>query len=42
MAKGVHETLLKIIAEQGGVDSAGAEKYLATLVSTNRYVRDVN
>ena len=41
MAKDVHETLLKIIAEQGGFDSAGAEKYLADLVSTNRYVRDV-
>lgn len=41
MAEDIHETHLKIIAEQGGFDSAGGEKYLAILVSTNRYVRDV-
>ena len=41
MAKDVHVTLLRIIAEQSGRDLAHAEESLRGMVKTGRYLRDV-
>ncbi len=41
MAKDVHATLLRIIADQAGTDEAGAVQYLRGLQQAGRYLRDV-
>ncbi len=41
MAKDVHNTLLEIIAEQGGLSTEQAEDYLKTLRVSKRYQKDV-
>jgi sulfite reductase (NADPH) flavoprotein alpha-component len=41
MAKDVHATLLRIIAEQAGVDEAGAKAELDAIRRDGRYLRDV-
>ena len=41
MAKDVHSTLLRIIAEQGRVGEQGAEEYMSRLKAEKRYRRDV-
>lgn len=41
MAKDVHETLLKIIEQEGGMNRAEAEVYMDNLKAANRYQRDV-
>ena len=41
MAKDVHETLLTIIEQEGGLNRAEAEAYLDNMKAANRYQRDV-
>lgn len=41
MAKDVHQTLLDIIANEGGMSAAQAEDYVAALKKEKRYQRDV-
>jgi sulfite reductase (NADPH) flavoprotein alpha-component len=41
MAKDVHNTLLDVIAEQGGLTAEQAEEYLKSLRSNKRYQKDV-
>ncbi|WP_225421548.1 assimilatory sulfite reductase (NADPH) flavoprotein subunit [Sphingomonas parva] len=41
MARDVHETLIRIVAEQGRVDRDTAEAYVRNLASDHRYQRDV-
>lgn len=41
MAKDVHATLARIIADQGGMTAETAEAYIADLRRTGRYLRDV-
>ena len=41
MAKDVHQTLLHIAQEQGGLDEAGAKAWLDALAAQGRYARDV-
>ncbi|MFT5757331.1 MAG: sulfite reductase (NADPH) flavoprotein alpha-component [Alteromonadaceae bacterium] len=41
MAKDVHNTLLDVIAEQGGLSTEQAEEYLKSLRSNKRYQKDV-
>nr|WP_236701276.1 assimilatory sulfite reductase (NADPH) flavoprotein subunit [Thalassomonas viridans] len=41
MAKDVHNTLLEIIAQQGGLSAEQAEDYLKTLRVSKRYQKDV-
>jgi len=41
MARDVHETLLKIIVQEGGKSRAEAEAYMENLSAANRYQRDV-
>jgi sulfite reductase (NADPH) flavoprotein alpha-component len=41
MAKDVHQTLLEIIIEQGGLNNEQAEDYLKALRSNKRYQKDV-
>lgn len=41
MAEDVQNTLLQIIAEQGGMDSASARAYLVKMRQSKRYQRDV-
>lgn len=41
MARDVHETLLKIIEQEGGKSRAEAEAYMENLSAANRYQRDV-
>ena len=41
MAKDVHAMLLRIIADQGGLDEAGAKAALDSIRRDNRYLRDV-
>ncbi len=41
MAKDVHATLLRIIADQSGRDPAHAEEALRAMVKSGRYLRDV-
>lgn len=41
MAKDVHQTLIEIISEQGGLSSEQAEQYLKDLRSNKRYQKDV-
>jgi sulfite reductase (NADPH) flavoprotein alpha-component len=41
MAKDVHATLLRIIADQGGLDEAGAKAELDAIRRDGRYLRDV-
>jgi len=41
MAKDVHAALLRIIADQGRLDEAGAKAALDTIRRDNRYLRDV-
>jgi sulfite reductase (NADPH) flavoprotein alpha-component len=41
MAKDVHATLVRIVAEQGGSSSEAAEAWLAGLKRERRYQRDV-
>ena len=40
MAPAVHETLIGIVAEQGGRDREAAEAYLKQLIKSKRYLRD--
>jgi sulfite reductase (NADPH) flavoprotein alpha-component len=41
MARDVHETLIRIVAEQGRVERETAESYVKNLASDHRYQRDV-
>jgi len=41
MAKDVDEALLRIVAEQGGMDAGGAAAYVETMRKEKRYKRDV-
>ncbi len=41
LAPDVHETLIRIVAEQGGKDRDGAEDYVRRLTADHRYQRDV-
>lgn len=41
MARDVHDTLLKIAREEGGLDDAAARAWLEHLASEGRYARDV-
>ena len=41
MAKDVHNTLLQIIENEGGMSSEKAEEYLADMKKQKRYQRDV-
>jgi sulfite reductase (NADPH) flavoprotein alpha-component len=41
MARDVHETLIQIVADQGGLDRDGAEDYVRRLAADQRYQRDV-
>lgn len=41
MAKDVHDTLVEVIQEQGGLTAEQAEDYLKTLRSNKRYQKDV-
>ena len=41
MAPGVHEALLEVITEHGGVDRDGAEDYLSEMRRDRRYRLDV-
>lgn len=41
MARDVHEALLDIIATHGGLSAEGAKAWLAELLQTGRYARDV-
>jgi sulfite reductase (NADPH) flavoprotein alpha-component len=41
MARDVHDTLIRIVAEQGRVDHETAEDYVRNLASDHRYQRDV-
>ena len=41
MARDVHETLIRIVAEQGRVERDTAEAYIRKLASDHRYQRDV-
>lgn len=41
MAKDVHATLLRVLADQGGLDEAGAKAALDAIRRDNRYLRDV-
>lgn len=41
MAKDVHETLHKIVAEEGGLSREAAEEYVTNLKKQKRYQRDV-
>jgi sulfite reductase (NADPH) flavoprotein alpha-component len=41
MAIGVQNALIRIIAEQAGLDASGAQAYLDSLVLAKRYLRDV-
>ncbi len=41
MAADVDATLRGIVADQGGLDAAQADAFVADLVSSRRYVRDV-
>lgn len=41
MAKDVHSTLLRILAEQGRLGEQGAEEYMSRLKAEKRYRRDV-
>lgn len=41
MAKDVDAALHTIVAEQGGMDEAGAARYVERLTAENRYLRDV-
>jgi sulfite reductase (NADPH) flavoprotein alpha-component len=41
MAKDVHDTLVEVIAEQGGLTAEQAEDYLKSLRSNKRYQKDV-
>lgn len=41
MGKDVHAALLRIVAEQAGVDAEGAAEYLSRLQAEGRYSRDV-
>jgi sulfite reductase (NADPH) flavoprotein alpha-component len=41
LAPDVHAALIDIVAEQGGLDSAAAADYLASLQRDHRYQRDV-
>lgn len=41
MARDVHETLIRIVAEQGRVEREGAEAYVRQLAADHRYQRDV-
>ena len=41
MAKDVHQTLLDIVASQGGMSAEEAEQYVAALKKDKRYQRDV-
>jgi sulfite reductase (NADPH) flavoprotein alpha-component len=41
MARDVHETLIRIVSEQGRVDRDTAEDYVRNLASDHRYQRDV-
>ena len=41
MAKDVHNTLVDVIAEQGGLSTEQAEEYLKSLRSNKRYQKDV-
>ncbi len=40
MAPSVHQTLIQIIADQGGQDEAAAEAYLKQCIKSKRYQRD--
>jgi sulfite reductase (NADPH) flavoprotein alpha-component len=41
MARDVHETLIQIVADQGGIERDAAEDYVRKLASEHRYQRDV-
>jgi sulfite reductase alpha subunit-like flavoprotein len=41
MAKDVHATLARIVADQSGGGEGSAAEYLRTLVQSGRYKRDV-
>jgi sulfite reductase (NADPH) flavoprotein alpha-component len=41
MAPDVHETLIRIVADQGAVGREGAEDYVRGLIAAQRYQRDV-
>lgn len=41
MARDVHETLIAIVAQEGGVDRDTAEDYVRKLAANHRYQRDV-
>lgn len=41
MARDVHQALLEVIAEHGGLDPAGAQDYLDGLKADHRYQKDV-
>ena len=41
MAKDVHATLLRIVAEQSGRGEDGAQEYVRALQKSGRYLRDV-
>lgn len=41
MARDVHETLIRIVAEQGRLERESAETYVRNLASEHRYQRDV-
>ena len=41
MANDVHETLIEVIAEQGGLSRERAEQYVQGLMDSRRYLRDV-
>jgi sulfite reductase (NADPH) flavoprotein alpha-component len=41
MAPDVHETLVTIVAEEGGLEREGAEDYVRDLQRSHRYQRDV-
>ena len=41
MAKDVHQALINVAIEFGGLDEAGAESYLEDLRSAKRYQKDV-
>ena len=41
MARDVHETLIQLVAQEGGVSREAAEDYVSGLVAEHRYQRDV-
>jgi sulfite reductase (NADPH) flavoprotein alpha-component len=41
MAKDVHTTLVRIVADQGGMTAEAAEAHVAALRRAGRYLRDV-